>query len=109
MYLALKAEIIRGRREPGADEHMRAFVEYTARLVGKKREQPGNDLISQLSAIEEEEDQLDEAVLVSMKTLTTFPVAFKNGLGWSKSASVYDTIVHSASPCLPYDIAKQEV
>ncbi|GIP56259.1 cytochrome P450 family protein [Paenibacillus woosongensis] len=61
-----------GRREPGVDEHMRAFGDYTARLVGKKRELPGDDLISQLIAIEEGEDQLDEAELVSMITLLIF-------------------------------------
>ncbi|MNJ41654.1 cytochrome P450 family protein [Paenibacillus bouchesdurhonensis] len=61
-----------GRREPGVDEHLRAFGEYTAQLVDIKRQQPGNDLISQLIAIEEEEDRLDEAELVSMITLLIF-------------------------------------
>lgn len=61
-----------GRREPGIDEHLRAFGEYTAQLVAMKRQHPGNDLISQLIAIEEEEDRLDEAELVSMITLLIF-------------------------------------
>lgn len=61
-----------GRREPGVDEHLRAFGEYTAQLVDRKRQHPGDDLISQLISIEEEEDRLDEAELVSMITLLIF-------------------------------------
>lgn len=61
-----------GRREPGVEENMRAFGEYTARLVASKRRQPADDLISQLIAIEEEGDRLSETELVSMITLLIF-------------------------------------
>lgn len=61
-----------GRREPGVEENLRAFGEYTARLVASKRQQPADDLISQLIAIEEEGDRLTETELVSMITLLIF-------------------------------------
>lgn len=61
-----------GRREPGVDEHLRAFGEYTAQLVADKRRHPAGDLISQLVAIEEEGDRLSEAELLSMITLLIF-------------------------------------
>jgi cytochrome P450 len=61
-----------GKRDPEAAEHMRAFGEYTAQLVADKRRHPADDLISQLIAIEEEGDRLNEAELISMITLLIF-------------------------------------
>lgn len=51
---------------------MRAFGEYTAHLVAGKRQHPGEDLISQMIAIEEEGDRLSETELRSMITLLIF-------------------------------------
>jgi cytochrome P450 len=61
-----------GKRAPGVQAHMRAFGEYTAHLVSNKRQQPADDLISQLIAIEEEGDRLSETELLSMITLLIF-------------------------------------
>lgn len=61
-----------GRQEPGVEENLRAFGEYTAQLVADKRQHPADDLISQLITIEEEGDRLSEAELVSMITLLIF-------------------------------------
>jgi cytochrome P450 len=61
-----------GKRDPGVEENMRAFGEYTARLVAEKRQHPGDDLISQMIAIEEEGDRLSEAELLSTITLLIF-------------------------------------
>ncbi|RCW43515.1 cytochrome P450 [Paenibacillus prosopidis] len=61
-----------GRQEPRVAEHLRAFGEYTSQLVADKRKYPGDDLISQLIAIEEEGDRLNEAELISMITLLIF-------------------------------------
>lgn len=61
-----------GRKDPGVDEHLRAFGEYTAQLVAEKRRHPAEDLISHLIAIEEEGDRLSEAELISMITLLIF-------------------------------------
>lgn len=61
-----------GRLEPGVEEHIRTFGEYTARLVADKCRHPADDLISQLIAIEEEGDRLSEAELNSMITLLVF-------------------------------------
>ncbi|NGZ74662.1 cytochrome P450 family protein [Saccharibacillus alkalitolerans] len=61
-----------GRQEPEVAEHLRAFGEYTARLVHNKRSRPGDDLISQLIALEEEGDRLSEQELYSMITLLVF-------------------------------------
>jgi cytochrome P450 len=51
---------------------MRAFVEYAAQLVAKKRLQPADDLVGRLVAIEEEGDRLSEVELLSMITLLIF-------------------------------------
>ncbi len=51
---------------------MRAFGEYTAQLVAEKRQHPAEDLISQMTAIEEEGDRLSEAEMLSMITLLIF-------------------------------------
>jgi cytochrome P450 len=59
-------------RDPGVEAHLRAFGEYTARLVAAKRQQPGEDLTSQLIATHEEGDRLSEAELISMITLLIF-------------------------------------
>lgn len=61
-----------GKRDPGVQAHMRAFGEYTARLVAEKRQHPADDLISQMIAIEEEGDRLSETELLSMITLLIF-------------------------------------
>lgn len=61
-----------GRRDEGIMAAMRAFGEYTAHLVAEKRQHPADDLISQLTAIEEEGDRLSEAELISMITLLIF-------------------------------------
>jgi cytochrome P450 len=61
-----------GGRDPGVQEHMRAFADYTARLVADKRRHPADDLISQLIAIEEEGDRLSEAELLAMISLLIF-------------------------------------
>jgi cytochrome P450 len=51
---------------------MRAFGEYTARLVAEKRQHPAEDLISQMITIEEEGDRLSEAELLSTISLLIF-------------------------------------
>ncbi|HVU69573.1 MAG TPA: cytochrome P450 [Ktedonobacteraceae bacterium] len=61
-----------GKRDPQVQSHMRAFGEYTARLVASKRRQPGEDLISQMIAIEEAGDRLSETEMLSMITLLIF-------------------------------------
>lgn len=61
-----------GGRDPGVEAHMHAFGEYTARLVADKRQHPGDDLISQMIAIEEAGDRLNEAELLSTITLLIF-------------------------------------
>jgi cytochrome P450 len=61
-----------GGRDPGVEVHLRAFGEYTARLVADKCQHPGDDLISQMIAIEEEGDRLSEAEMLSTITLLIF-------------------------------------
>ncbi|MED4184317.1 cytochrome P450 [Priestia megaterium] len=61
-----------GRKDPGVAEQIRAFGEYIVQLVAEKRQHPAGDLISQLIAIEEEGDRLDEAELISMISLLIF-------------------------------------
>ncbi|MCR8928888.1 cytochrome P450 [Priestia megaterium] len=61
-----------GRQDPGIAKQIRAFGEYIVELVAYKRQHPANDLISQLVAIEEEGDKLDEAELISMISLLIF-------------------------------------
>ncbi|MFS0600159.1 cytochrome P450 [Peribacillus frigoritolerans] len=61
-----------GRQDPGVAEQIRAFGEYIVQLVADKRQHPADDLISQLVAIEEEGDRLDEAELISMISLLIF-------------------------------------
>ena len=61
-----------GRPDEGVADHVRAFMEYAARLVAEKRRHPAGDLISKLVAIEEEGDRLSEAELISMITLLIF-------------------------------------
>lgn len=61
-----------GKRDPEVGANMRAFGEYTARLVADKRQHPGDDLISQMIAIEEQGDRLSEAELLSTITLLIF-------------------------------------
>ncbi|MCY9357097.1 cytochrome P450 [Bacillus spizizenii] len=61
-----------GRQDPGVTEQERAFGEYIVQLVADKRQHPADDIISQLVAIEEEGDRLDEAELISMISLLIF-------------------------------------
>ncbi|SEI02164.1 Cytochrome P450 [Halobacillus karajensis] len=61
-----------GRQEPEVAKHLRDFGEYTAKLVDDKRHNPADDLISQLIAVGEDEDQLTEEELISMITLLIF-------------------------------------
>jgi cytochrome P450 len=61
-----------GAQNPGVVAHMRAFGEYTARLVADKRLHPAEDLISQMIAIEEAGDRLSETEMISMITLLIF-------------------------------------
>ncbi|MFY4774032.1 cytochrome P450 family protein [Metabacillus sp. RGM 3146] len=61
-----------GKQDPGVAEQLRAFGEYIVQLVADKRQHPADDLISQLIAIEEEGDRLDEAELISMISLLIF-------------------------------------
>jgi cytochrome P450 len=61
-----------GRRDPGGQAHIRAFGEYSARLVADKRRHPGEDLTSQLVATQEQGDRLSEAELLSMITILIF-------------------------------------
>ncbi|ULL16936.1 cytochrome P450 [Paenibacillus sp. H1-7] len=61
-----------GKQEPEVAEHLRAFGMYTAKLVADKRQHPADDLISQLIAIEEEGDRLNEEELISMISLLIF-------------------------------------
>lgn len=61
-----------GVRNPESVAHMRAFGEYTARLVASKRQHPGDDLISKLVSIDDEENRLSETELISMITLLIF-------------------------------------
>jgi cytochrome P450 len=60
------------QRDEGVTASIRAFGEYTARLVAEKRLHPGDDLISQMISIEEEGDRLSEAELLSTITLLIF-------------------------------------
>ncbi|QBD76345.1 cytochrome P450 [Ktedonosporobacter rubrisoli] len=61
-----------GKREPGIIAHIQAFADYAAHLVADKRQHPADDLVSQLTAIEEQGDRLSEAELLSMITLLIF-------------------------------------
>lgn len=61
-----------GRRDPGIEAPLSAFGAYTARLVAEKRQQPGDDLISQMITLEEAGDRLSEAELLSTISLLIF-------------------------------------
>jgi cytochrome P450 len=61
-----------GMHDEGITASMRAFGEYTTRLVADKRQHPAEGLISQMIAIEEEGDRLSEAELLSTITLLIF-------------------------------------
>ncbi|MCF7754526.1 cytochrome P450 [Paenibacillus xylanexedens] len=61
-----------GKQDPAVAQHLRSFAEYTSQLVANKRIEPSDDLISQLIAIEEEGDRLNEDELISMITLLIF-------------------------------------
>ena len=51
---------------------VRAFSDYVVQLVAEKRQQPQDDLLSQLIQTEEEGDHLSEAELLSMAGLLIF-------------------------------------
>ena len=51
---------------------VRAFSDYIVQLVAEKRQQPQDDLLSQLIHMEEEGDHLSEAELLSMAGLLIF-------------------------------------
>lgn len=61
-----------GKPSPEVAESMRALGAYTAQLVAEKRQNPSDDLISQLILSEEDGDRLNEEELVSMITLLIF-------------------------------------
>ena len=61
-----------GKHDPGITTHMRALGQYTAQLVAEKRRHPADDLISQMIAIEEQGDRLNETELLSTITLLIF-------------------------------------
>src|SRR5207247_8674331 len=52
--------------------NLNSFGSYAARLVADKRQHPGEDLTSQLVAIEEQGDRLNETELLSMITILIF-------------------------------------
>ncbi|MBA3873062.1 MAG: cytochrome P450 [Anaerolineae bacterium] len=49
-----------------------AFSDYVVRLIAEKRQHPGNDLISQLVAMEQAGDHLDQEELLTMISLLIF-------------------------------------
>ena len=50
----------------GADRAITAFEEYTSALIAERRERPGDDLLSELIAVEESGDRLSKDELVAM-------------------------------------------
>ncbi|MDX6153088.1 cytochrome P450 [Marinococcus sp. PL1-022] len=61
-----------GRQDPTVTEHLAQFGNYAKQLVEDKRQTPGDDLISKLVTMEDEEDRLSESELISMITLLIF-------------------------------------
>ncbi|MDX6152703.1 cytochrome P450 [Marinococcus sp. PL1-022] len=61
-----------GRQDPAVTKHLEQFGKYTKQLVESKRQAPGDDLISKLVTMEEEDDRLSESELISMITLLIF-------------------------------------
>ncbi|MEH7418318.1 cytochrome P450 [Neobacillus drentensis] len=61
-----------GRLDPEVAKGLQDFGNYIKQLVAEKRQYPSDDLISQLVAIEEEGDRLNEAELLSMIQLLIF-------------------------------------
>jgi len=61
-----------GRMDPEVAKGLQDFGDYIKQLVVEKRQYPGDDLISQLVAIEEEGDRLKESELISMIQLLIF-------------------------------------
>ncbi|SFL60359.1 Cytochrome P450 [Gracilibacillus orientalis] len=61
-----------GRIDNEVSESLEAFSNYFTQLIEKKRQQPSDDLISELITIEEEGDKLTEKELLSMVQLLIF-------------------------------------
>ena len=55
--------------EQQTHEASTAMVDYFARLIALKREQPGEDMLSALIAVREDDDRLSESELISMAFL----------------------------------------
>jgi cytochrome P450 len=55
-----------GEARAGADRAMLAFEDYAGRLVAERRARPGDDLLSELVAVEEGGDRLSGPELVAM-------------------------------------------
>lgn len=69
---ALSRGIGLSKPSPEVVESMRALGDYTAQLVAEKRQNPAEDLISQLIKNENNDDRLSEEELISMITLLIF-------------------------------------
>ncbi len=61
-----------GTADPKTAESLKDFSDYIKQLIAHKREQPSDDLISQLISIEKQGDRLDETELISMIQLLIF-------------------------------------
>lgn len=61
-----------GRLDAEVSENLKEFSEYMRGLIEQKRQNPGDDLISQLNAIEDLGDRLNESELLSMLQLLIF-------------------------------------
>ncbi|MFS0778464.1 cytochrome P450 [Neobacillus sp. 3P2-tot-E-2] len=61
-----------GRLDQEVTESLQAFGDYIKQLIANKRENPSEDLISQLISIEEEGDRLNESELISLVQLLIF-------------------------------------
>lgn len=61
-----------GRLDAEVSENLKEFSEYMRGLIEQKRQNPGDDLISQLNAIDDLGDRLNESELLSMLQLLIF-------------------------------------
>lgn len=61
-----------GRLDQQVTDSLQAFGDYIKQLIADKRENPSEDLISQLISIEEEGDRLNESELISLVQLLIF-------------------------------------
>jgi cytochrome P450 len=67
--IAKSASIFAERDET---DEAQAFSDYVVRLIAEKRQHPGDDLISQLVAMEQSGDHLDQEELLTMISLLIF-------------------------------------